>query len=158
MPRRELICVIIAAALVLVAGTARAQPVFPPMVAGEYVWRVSADTQYDAQGVPTTQLTRALAIEEVGLDGSAFSFPCQNIGDARVDQEAVYSINHNLLVGLAKRREFNAFAYASTNCTGEKSPASARTGYIFFGAPNAPNLLSWLHHMLRPRTLIRVRA
>ena len=129
-----LVAALIVGLLVLVfARTVKAAPVYPPMVGGEFEFRVQAVAPLDGDGVPTEPLTRAISI--VPQEGGA-PIVCTDAPDP----VGIYTIRASV-AATGVRQAFKAFAYAEPACGGLVSEASENTAYTFPGmSPHRPDL------------------
>lgn len=110
--------------------------VFPPMVGGEFLFKVRpAVLELDPDGVPLTKLTGSISI--VPLAGGA------NVGCVATPDQAPtdpYEITANVSA-TGVRQEFKAVAWAHDDCTGDMSEPSENTAYTYPGqSPNKPGL------------------
>jgi len=129
-----LVAALVAGLLVLIlARTAAGAPVYPPLVGGDFEFRVKANTPLDDQGLPEAPFTRAVAIVPESDTGHIVCVDTP-------DPNGVYTLTASL-TGTGAVQTFKAYAYPSVACSGPPSPASENTAYTFPGmTPVAPDL------------------
>ncbi len=127
----------LASAFALAANAATAGVFFPPMVSGQYIFKVQPNTPYDTDGVPTIPPTRSLSITDAKV--GAENLRCVDVGPTQVEQETTYTFNVVVPATEGRRRKFHAYAYSGPGCTLEKSERSDNAAFVFFGPPNKPN-------------------
>jgi hypothetical protein len=121
--------------IALGAMVAKADPVFPPMVGGEFQFVVMPQNEFDPDGIPFHPVTASIGIINAS-DFSAAPIGCVETAN----QSGTYEIHAT--VGVTGAREaFKAFAYSEATCGGLRSSASANTAYTYPGqSPHPPNL------------------
>lgn len=119
--------------VILFASVAEGAPIFPPMVGGEFHFRVLAVTPLDADGVPTDPITRSVSL--IDQSGGA-PIACVDTPDPN----GVYDIF--VTVGATGvRQAFKGFSYSEVACGGLVSEASENTAYTYPGmSPRPPDL------------------
>jgi hypothetical protein len=117
--------------ITLTAASASAQAVFPPLVAGEYAFRVrAADAALDSNGVPLLPATQAVGVFVVA--DPATILKCVDVAAGEIAQVNV------VVPAVGERGEIKARAYEGTGCTGQTSPDSANSAFVYFVGPAAP--------------------
>lgn len=120
--------------LVVSAAPAAGGPIFPPLVSGEYCYRIrAAAVELDAQGVPTTTPTRSVASRIVG-DPSGALYGCQVCAPGEVVSTCV------VIPAAGDRAELRGYAFAEPDCSGGESAASDNGAYVFFMPPSPVTL------------------
>lgn len=126
-------CLVFVIALVL-AGVAGAAPIFPPLVQGQYAFKVrAADVGLDADGVPLETPTASISVRRVD-DGSGANLTCVPCGPGETVDVLV------AVVATGSRGELRGYAFAGPGCTGDSSLGSDNAAFIFFVPPAAPSL------------------
>ena len=124
---------LIASAVFLIAGAASAAPIFPPLVSGEYCYKIrAAAVELDGTGVPTTTPTRSVGSRIVDGDGAVLG--CVPCGPGETAPSCV------TVPAIGDRAELRGFAFAGLECSGSESLASDNGGYLFFTPPGTPTL------------------
>lgn len=125
----------IATLLLVTAGAASAQdPIFPPLVAGEYAFRIQTHAVVlDVNGVPLRAGAHSVAVFDVADPGTTIKcFDCSP-GDV---------IASNVVVPSAGDRvELRARAYEAAGCIGLAGNDSPNGAYVYFTGPEAPDLV-----------------
>ena len=115
------------------ARSVGAAPVFPPMVGGDFQFKVQAVTPLDGDGVPTDPITRSVSI--VPQDGGS-RIVCTDTPDPNGVYEFTAAV-----AATGIRQAFKAFAYSEVACGGDVSGASENTAYTYPGmSPRPPDL------------------
>lgn len=116
------------------AFAAAADPIFPPLVSGEYAFGIrTAPIELDADGVPTRAPTRSVGVRQIG-DASGTVLSCTA---AAPDEVVSVSVS---VTPSGDRAELRGFAFAEAGCTGPESEASENGAYVFFTPPARPSL------------------
>ena len=112
---------------------ALAAPIFPPLVSGQYAFKVrTAEVELDANGIPTTTPTRSVGIYEAADPDTLLLCESSAPGEATPVSVTV--------VVVGDRAELRARAYSAPGCTGQVSLGSDNGAYLFFTPPGVPVL------------------
>lgn len=116
----------------LFAAVAQAQdPIFPPLVAGEYSFHIQTHAvPVDGNGIPLQTGAVSVAVFDVGDPGVTIKcLDCQP-GDLIAASIVVPAVGDRI--------ELRARAYESAGCIGMTSPDSPNAAYVYFTGPVAP--------------------
>ncbi|MCP4869280.1 MAG: hypothetical protein GY898_11240, partial [Proteobacteria bacterium] len=121
-------------------------PIFPPLVQGQYAFKVrAAAVELDPGGVPLTTPTASVSIRRTD-DGSGVDLTCVPCGPGETVDVLV------AVVATGSRGELRGYAFAGPGCTGEAAE-SENAAFLFFVPPAAPAL-----ELSGPSALLPVRA
>lgn len=119
-------------ALVL-AVAAAAAPIFPPLVQGEYSFRVRAGpAELDAEGVPLVPPTVSVGIRRAD-QGDGSLLVCVPAGPGETVPVTV------TVIAAGDRGELRGLAFAGPDCTGPPA-VSDNAAFVFFVPPAPPTL------------------
>jgi hypothetical protein len=132
---------LIACLLPLLSGVA----VFPPMVGGDFKFRVQPGTELDADGIPLSPPAQSIGIIS-SLEGTVIENGCVDVTSA--DPSIIYDILGKVKA-VGQRDSLKAHAYAEPGCAGLMSAASENTAYAYPGmSPKEPDLLALLKRLI----------
>lgn len=116
------------------AFEASGDPIFPPLVSGEYSFKIRAATvELDAEGVPTTTPTRSVGIRRADT-GDPTILVCEPCGPGETVPVLV------TVVASGDRADLRGFAFSEPGCVGRESLASVDGAFLFFVPPAPPAL------------------
>jgi hypothetical protein len=129
--------------LIVLAAMLSGAAVFPPMVGGDFKFRVHPTNELDSDGVPLAPLTRSIGLIS-SLEGVIIGSGCVDTPD----QAAIYEVLGEI-TAIGQRDSVKAHAFSEPGCAGLMSTASENTAYIYPGmSPPKPDLLALLKELL----------
>ena len=122
--------------LMIAAVAMAAGPVYPPLVAGNYTFRVGNPAiVLDTDGIPTTPAPKSIGIFRLDEGPSPELLLCVDAGADTIVQVSVD------VIATGTRAQLAAKSFEGLGCTGQDSVFSTDSAYVYFNGPQAPVVL-----------------